>query len=162
MVHGAVPLRVDVGVAALAGHSPSMVSAGISGLETRLARLFSQAPSRTYHTPAESAAVSSASAENPSNWPVGVAPSQPFPRSQAEARKSTPRTQRAMCPSNQALRRTGVPTLISTRPTRVPASSRIQPQRVRAEPLRSQGIRKTRSTTARRTPPATCRRSTAK
>src|SRR6267143_3400219 len=75
--------------------SPSIVSAGISGLEMRFA--FFQATSRVHHVPAAMPAVSNVTAANPNPRRMKLSPSHPFEMSQDVARKSVPRTHIAIC-----------------------------------------------------------------
>src|SRR6266849_4747256 len=113
--------------------SASMDSGGINGLEIRLA--FFQATSRVHHVPAAMPAVSSASAANPNPRPTMPSPSHPLEKSHEVARKSAPRTHRAMCAYNQGFSRRGVPILMSTIPRSAPAASKNHPRRVSRDSL---------------------------
>src|SRR6267154_6087507 len=82
--------------------SPSMVSAGISGLDMQLA--FLQATSRVHQAPAAILAVNRANAANPKPRPRMLSPSHPFEMSHEVTSKSMPRTHNAMCTYNHFFR----------------------------------------------------------
>src|ERR1700676_2959281 len=85
--------------------SPSMVCAGISGLEIRFA--FFQATSRVHQAPAAITIVNITSAANPNPRPIKVRPSHPLEASHEVLNKSVPRTQSAICAYSQDFSRSG-------------------------------------------------------